>query len=149
MFYIETFNKPTQRLINKFYKLHKQNVSASAVDRIFVAYSEQSDQIIGVALLRNYGTGSAPTWLLRSVFVTQRMRKQGVAAAILEEITDCINDTIYTLCEPHLVPMYKRSGFDISKDCPAELTKLTSQKSLTLLVRLFVSQDGDLDDIHI
>ena len=149
MFYIETFNESNQRLINKFYKLHKQNVSASASDKIFVAYSEQSDQVIGVALLRNYGKENSPTWLLRSVFVTPRMRKQGVAAGILEEITDCINDTIYTLCEPHLIPMYRQSGFEISQDYPAELSSLTSQKSLTLLVRLFVSNDIDLDDIHI
>ena len=144
MYRIETYNADNQRAVNKFYKLHKQNVNASKKDRIVIASSEIGNQIVGVAMVRDYGTEDQPVWLLRSVFVTPRMRKLGIATDLINEAITAIDELVYTLCEPNLVRLYQLAGFVTCQSYPSELINLKTKKDLTLLVRPLFYEDDDL-----
>ena len=144
MYRIETYNADNQRAVNKFYKLHKQNVNASKKDRIVIASSEIGNQIVGVSMVRDYGTEDQPVWLLRSVFVTPRMRKLGIATDLINEAIAAIDDVVYTLCEPELKRLYQLAGFEPCQNCPTLLLNLRTKKDLTFLVRPLITANDDL-----
>ncbi|QTH64394.1 GNAT family N-acetyltransferase [Psychrosphaera ytuae] len=137
MFWISPHNQEHQREINKFYKQHKQNVSANNADRVFVARMENSNNLIGVLILRNYENESNhPIWLLRSVYITPRMRRLGIASEIIKEATSSLKTNVYTICDAELIRLYEGVGFLVTTEIPYALTNLLNKKSLTLMVKL-------------
>lgn len=150
MFNVQPVLGSDQRVLNKFYKLHKQNISVNDCDIVYGAYAESNNAVIGGVIIRNYSfdryntnspisdlatpTGDA-TWLLRSLYVTPRMRNAGVADMLMHEILMSHHAKVHLLCEPTLTSFYEKHNFNVTSALPPALKK-EHKKSLIAMIRL-------------
>ncbi len=176
---VSQFIGNNQRAVNSFYKRFKQNVSSNRLDVIFVARcitktsnpnkyeSDVCDDIVGALVCRpinhqspekllvhtqhNLASTVTSPYLLRSLYIDEVHRTQGLASRLIELALAALPNTqytIFTLCRPDLVDFYIRAGFTLYRNLNDELKKTTllgtinvslnlkAKKNLTLLVRL-------------
>jgi N-acetylglutamate synthase-like GNAT family acetyltransferase len=109
------------RTLNRFYKLHKQNVSCSLIDQYFLFTN--ADKIVGAVIVRRYTMLETEFRLLRSLFVSPEQRRKGVATKLISQAVNSSDKPLYTLSRPELVSLYKTHGFECHEN-PADLPPL-------------------------
>lgn len=121
-----------QRLVNKFFKRNKTNVSCHQQDLVFFA-SDSNQEIVGAVLIRAV---TAEINLFRSLYVTPEQRGKGIASGLCHFAFEQYASTCFTLCKSELVEFYQRLGFVLSDDIPsAKVIKGQIKKGLLLLRR--------------
>jgi GNAT superfamily N-acetyltransferase len=132
------------REINRFYKQHKLNVSASGNDVAY--YGCHNGIIVAITLIQEIISEpfeESNSLLLRSLFVDPRYRSHFVGSNLVKYASSDTTSELITLCAPHLTDFYRRFGFrthsykhtEQEHKLPNHLKKLAIKKGLTLLVR--------------
>lgn len=122
-----------QRLVNKFYKQHKTNVSCNLKDEVFCAV-DKDDTVIAALMIRPIATTS--DHLLRSLYVAPEHRGKGIAKALCRLAIKTHKKACYTLCEEPLVNFYLTLGFTASEQAlDSQTINKQIKKGLRLLRR--------------
>ena len=115
-------------LVDKFYRDHRSPMRSQARDELWVAQS--ANQIVAALSLRPLAGGQ---WLT-GLFVAPVLRRQGVAAALLDHSLALHPEPVWLFCHPELRGFYQRLGFEDCQRLPAELderlTRYQRTKSL-------------------
>lgn len=145
MFDIQLYLGRNQRLINKFYKQHKQNVSCNAQDTIAFASFKNNDtdagtpNIIAAGLIRVISQNDTHLYILRSVFVAPENRKQGIARSVCQTLLSHVNESIYCFCETSLEHFYEKLGMVKLSELPefmqGSFLEKEYKKGLSLMLR--------------
>lgn len=119
----QAWGEPNFRPVNKFYKKQKHKGSASADEQVFVAY--QGEDIVAAVRLVPY---EGFFWL-RSLYVEQALRGQGIGLALLEHVHTSIDLDIHCFPYDHLEHFYALAGYRISDTLPTALQQLYDRYS--------------------
>ncbi len=115
-------------LVDKFYRDHRSPMRSQAGDELWVAQS--ASEIVAALSLRPLAGGQ---WLT-GLFVAPALRRQGVAAALLDHSLALHPEPVWLFCHPELRGFYQRLGFEDCQRLPAELderlTRYQRTKSL-------------------
>ena len=115
-------------LVDKFYRDHRSPMRSQAGDELWVAQS--ASEIVAALSLRPLAGGQ---WLT-GLFVAPALRRQGVAAALLDHSLALHPEPVWLFCHPELRSFYQRLGFEDCQRLPAELderlTRYQRTKSL-------------------
>ena len=115
-------------LVDKFYRDHRSPMRSQAGDELWVAQS--ASEIVAALSLRPLAGGQ---WLT-GLFVAPALRRQGVAAALLDHSLALHPEPVWLFCHPELRGFYQRLGFVDCQRLPAELderlTRYQRTKSL-------------------
>lgn len=115
-------------LVDKFYRDHRSPMRSQAGDELWVA--ENASEIVATLSLRPVAGGQ---WLT-GLFVAPALRRQGVAAALLDHSLALHPEPVWLFCHPELRGFYQRLGFEDCQRLPAELderlTRYQRTKSL-------------------
>ncbi|MDV5860567.1 GNAT family N-acetyltransferase [Pseudomonas mendocina] len=115
-------------LVDKFYRDHRSPMRSQSWDELWVAQS--ANQIVAALSLRPLAGGQ---WLT-GLFVAPALRRQGVAAALLDHSLALHPEPVWLFCHPELRGFYQRLGFEDCQRLPAELderlTRYQRTKSL-------------------
>nr|WP_322942038.1 GNAT family N-acetyltransferase [Pseudomonas sp. s4] len=115
-------------LVDKFYRDHRSPMRSQSGDELWVAQS--ANQIVAALSLRPPAGGQ---WLT-GLFVAPALRRQGVAAALLDHSLALHPEPVWLFCHPELRGFYQRLGFEDCQRLPAELderlTRYQRTKSL-------------------
>ena len=115
-------------LVDKFYRDHRSPMRSQAGDELWV--TESANQIVATLSLRPLAGGQ---WLT-GLFVAPVLRRQGVAAALLDHSLALHPEPVWLFCHPELRNFYQRLGFEDCQRLPAELderlTRYQRTKSL-------------------
>ncbi len=115
-------------LVDKFYRDHRSPMRSQAGDELWVAQS--ASEIVAALSLRPVAGGQ---WLT-GLFVAPALRRQGVAAALLDHSLALHPEPVWLFCHPELRGFYQRLGFEDCQRLPAELderlTRYQRTKSL-------------------
>ncbi|WP_343349474.1 GNAT family N-acetyltransferase [Pseudomonas sediminis] len=118
-------------LVDKFYRDHRSPMRSQAGDELWVA--ENASEIVATLSLRPVAGGQ---WLT-GLFVAPALRRQGVAAALLNRSLALHPEPVWLFCHPELHTLYQRLGFEDCQSLPAELaerlTRYQRNKSLISL----------------
>ena len=138
-----------QRVVNRFYKGHKQNVSCNSKDKVFVAATspettntanvtqlETTNGIIAALIIRPTETpSSSGALLLRSLFVAPEFRHSGIGSKLTKLATRTITNDIYCLCEPELIPFYKSLGFSLQASQATKTSALIANTTIDTQIK--------------
>lgn len=95
--------------------------------------TESANQIVATLSLRPLAGGQ---WLT-GLFVAPALRRQGVAAALLDHSLALHPEPVWLFCHPELRGFYQRLGFEDCQSLPTELavrlTRYQRNKSLVSL----------------
>lgn len=115
-------------LVDKFYRDHRSPMRSQAGDELWV--TESASEIVAALSLRPLAGGQ---WLT-GLFVAPALRRQGVAAALLDHSLALHPEPVWLFCHPELRGFYQRLGFEDCQRLPAELderlTRYQRTKSL-------------------
>lgn len=115
-------------LVDKFYRDHRSPMRSQSGDELWVAQS--ANQIVAALSLRPLAGGQ---WLT-GLFVAPALRRQGVAAALLDHSLALHPEPVWLFCHPEQRGFYQRLGFVDCQRLPAELderlTRYQRTKSL-------------------
>jgi N-acetylglutamate synthase-like GNAT family acetyltransferase len=116
-------------LVDKFYRSQRSPMRSQAGDEIWVA--EQAGEIVAALSLRAVAGGQ---WLT-GLFVATALRRQGLAATLLDHALAQHPEAIWLFCHPDLQSFYQRQGFEAGHPLPAELAERLAryQRSKSLL----------------
>ncbi|WP_278618726.1 GNAT family N-acetyltransferase [Ectopseudomonas oleovorans] len=118
-------------LVDKFYRDHRSPMRSQAGDELWV--TESANQIVATLSLRPLAGGQ---WLT-GLFVAPALRRQGVAAALLDHSLALHPEPVWLFCHPELRGFYQRLGFEDCQSLPTELavrlTRYQRNKSLVSL----------------
>ncbi len=118
-------------LVDKFYRDHRSPMRSQAGDELWV--TESASEIVAALSLRPLAGGQ---WLT-GLFVAPALRRQGVAAALLDHSLALHPEPVWLFCHPELRGFYQRLGFEDCQRLPAELderlTRYQRNKSLASL----------------
>lgn len=104
-------------LVDKFYRGHRSPMRSQAGDEIWVA--ERGDEIVAALSLRAVAGGQ---WLT-GLFVAPALRRQGLAAALLDHSLATHPEAVWLFCHPDLLGFYQRQGFVTGQPLPTELAE--------------------------
>ncbi|WP_296270831.1 GNAT family N-acetyltransferase [Pseudomonas sp. UBA6323] len=104
-------------LVDKFYRGHRSPMRSQADDQIWVA--EYAGDIVAALSLRALTGGQ---WLT-GLFVAPALRRQGVAAALLDHALAEHPEAVWLFCHPDLQGFYQCRGFVPGQPLPAELAE--------------------------
>lgn len=102
-------------LVDKFYRDHRSPMRSQAGDELWVA--ENASEIVATLSLRPVAGGQ---WLT-GLFVAPALRRQGVAAALLDHSLALHPEPVWLFCHPELRGFYQRLGFEDCQSLPTEL----------------------------
>ena len=108
---------PLRPLVDKFYRSHRSPMRSQAGDEVWVA--EHAGDIIAALSLRAVTGGQ---WLT-SLFVAPALRRQGVAATLLDQALAEHPEAVWLFCHPDLQGFYQCRGFVAGQPLPAELAE--------------------------
>jgi len=111
------------RAVNKFYKKQKHKGSASGDEQVFVAY--QGEDIVAAVRLVPY---DGYFWL-RSLYVEQALRGQGIGLALLAQVHTSIDLDIHCFPYDHLAHFYTLAGYHMADTLPPSLQQLYERYS--------------------
>lgn len=130
-----TYNQCTTaeyRLVNKFFKRFKTNVSCHHQDKVFFATDHDGD-IIAAVLFRLI---TPEVTLFRSLYVAPDARGNGVATALCQFALNAYQGSCFTLCKTELTGFYQQLGFTLStEDLALPFIDQQIKKGLLLLRR--------------
>lgn len=104
-------------LVDKFYRGHRSPMRSQAGDEIWVA--ERGEEIVAALSLRAVAGGQ---WLT-GLFVAPALRRQGLAAALLDHSLATHPEAVWLFCHPDLLGFYQRQGFVTGQPLPNELAE--------------------------
>ena len=102
-------------LVDKFYRDHRSPMRSQAGDELWV--TESASEIVAALSLRPVAGGQ---WLT-GLFVAPALRRQGVAAALLDHSLALHPEPVWLFCHPELRGFYQRLGFEDCQSLPTEL----------------------------
>ncbi|SDA64808.1 Acetyltransferase (GNAT) domain-containing protein [Pseudomonas sp. NFPP33] len=118
-------------LVDKFYRDHRSPMRSQAGDELWVAQS--ANQIVAALSLRPLAGGQ---WLT-GLFVAPALRRQGMAAALLNHSLALHPEPVWLFCHPELRSFYLRLGFEDCQSLPTELDeRLTRYQRTKSLISL-------------
>lgn len=122
-----------QKLVNKFYKRFKTNVSCNLNDSVFCAL-DSAGEVIGAVIIRTIDTRSE--YLLRSLYISPEHRGNKIASNLCKFALKLHYGACFTLCEDHLVNFYQGLGFNLSNEIiDSKSINKQIKKGLSLLLR--------------
>ncbi len=104
-------------MVDKFYRGHRSPMRSQAGDQIWVA--EHAGDIVAALSMRAVTGGQ---WLT-GLFVAPALRRQGVAAALLDHVLAEHPEAVWLFCHPDLQGFYQWRGFAPGQPLPAELAE--------------------------
>ena len=104
-------------LVDKFYRQHRSPMRSQAGNEIWVA--ERGDEIVAALSLRAVAGGQ---WLT-GLFVAPALRRQGLAAALLNHSLATHPEAVWLFCHPDLLGFYQRQGFVTGQPLTNELAE--------------------------
>ncbi|EPJ81165.1 GNAT family N-acetyltransferase [Pseudomonas sp. CFII68] len=107
-------------LMNKFYRAHQSSMKAVRDAQLWVA---RRDEIVAALCLRPVSGGH---WLT-GVFVDPAYRVQGIAARLIAEAVNGVNEPVWLFCHPDLRGFYERRGFSFDPELPYAMAERLSR----------------------
>lgn len=107
-------------LMNKFYRAHQSSMKAVRDAQLWVA---RRDEIVAALCLRPVSGGH---WLT-GLFVAPAYRVQGIAARLIAEAVNGVNEPVWLFCHPDLRGFYERSGFSFDPELPYAMAERLSR----------------------
>ncbi|WP_339475914.1 MULTISPECIES: GNAT family N-acetyltransferase [unclassified Pseudomonas] len=107
-------------LMNKFYRAHQSSMKAVRDAQLWVA---RRDEIVAALCLRPVSGGH---WLT-GLFVDPAYRVQGVAARLIAEAVNGVNEPVWLFCHPDLRGFYERRGFSFDPELPYAMAERLSR----------------------
>lgn len=91
-------------LANKFYRQHQRGMKASTEQQVWVT---RDPEIVASLCLRNV----EHCWWLTSLLVAPGARGNGRASALLQQVRQHYEGSIWLFCAPELEPLYTANGY--------------------------------------
>ncbi|MEH6351845.1 GNAT family N-acetyltransferase [Pseudomonas sp. 3JA] len=107
-------------LMNKFYRAHQSSMKAVRDAQLWVA---RRDEIVAALCLRPVSGGH---WLT-GLFVDPAYRVQGIAARLIAEAVNGVNEPVWLFCHPDLRGFYERHGFSFDPELPYAMAERLSR----------------------
>ncbi|WP_053178363.1 GNAT family N-acetyltransferase [Pseudomonas kilonensis] len=107
-------------LMNKFYRAHQSSMKAVRDAQLWVA---RRDEIVAALCLRPVSGGH---WLT-GLFVDPAYRVQGIAARLIAEAVNGVNEPVWLFCHPDLRGFYERRGFSFDPELPYAMAERLSR----------------------
>jgi len=107
-------------LMNKFYRAHQSSMKAVREARLWVARREE---IVAALCLRPVSGGH---WLT-GLFVAPAFRAQGIAARLIAEAVNGLDEPVWLFCHPDLRVFYERHGFSFDPPLPYAMAERLSR----------------------
>ena len=104
-------------LVDKFYRDHRSPMRSQAGDELWV--TESASEIVAALSLRPVAGGQ---WLT-GLFVAPALRRQGLAATLLDHSLATHPEAVWLFCRPDLRGFYQCQGFVTGQPLPAELAE--------------------------
>ncbi|MBC3374001.1 GNAT family N-acetyltransferase [Pseudomonas sp. SWRI92] len=112
--------EPLWPLMNKFYRAHQSSMKAVRDAQLWVA---RRDEIIAALCLRPVSGGH---WLT-GLFVDPAYRAQGIAARLIREAVNGMDEPVWLFCHPDLRGFYERRGFRFNPELPYAMAERLSR----------------------
>ncbi|EAT12082.1 GNAT family N-acetyltransferase [Bermanella marisrubri] len=114
----QQWSAPHFRPINHFYRSQKHKGSASADEIVFVALSSDYNQSHIEAAKEDIQAAvrlvpNDQYFWLRSLYVREELRAQGIGSALMKTVHSHIDATIYCFPYKHLEVFYKTLGYEL------------------------------------
>ncbi|WP_413794359.1 MULTISPECIES: GNAT family N-acetyltransferase [unclassified Pseudomonas] len=113
-------DEPLWPLMNKFYRAHQSSMKAVRDAQLWVA---RRDEIVAALCLRPVSGGH---WLT-GLFVDPAYRVQGIAARLIAEAVNGVNEPVWLFCHPDLRGFYERRGFSFDPELPYAMAERLSR----------------------
>lgn len=107
-------------LMNKFYRAHQSSMKAVRDAQLWVA---RRDEIVAALCLRPVSGGH---WLT-GLFVDPAYRAQGIAARLIAEAVNRVDEPVWLFCHPDLRGFYERRGFSFDPELPYAMAERLSR----------------------
>lgn len=107
-------------LMNKFYRAHQSSMKAVRDAQLWVA---RRDAIVAALCLRPVSGGH---WLT-GLFVDPAYRAQGIAARLIAEAVNRVDEPVWLFCHPDLRGFYERRGFSFDPELPYAMAERLSR----------------------
>lgn len=116
---VEELNPITFPLVNRFFKENGHKGKARGDERVWVVRDQQGDILAGLR-----ASQKPAGYLLRSVWVGNHVRRQGIGSLLLTAtLSDLKSETCWCYPYPHLETFYMTAGFvfPVIESVPADI----------------------------